>query len=70
MFVWFEKGGKFLRCETRDLADGRYQLVVTDVDGTEQVETFDDSTALNKRQIDVERELSQRGFTGPHGWNL
>ena len=70
MFVWFEKGGKFLRCETRDLPDGRYQLCITDLDGTERVETFEDSGTLNKRQIDFERELTQSGFTGPHGWNL
>ena len=70
MFVWFEKSGTFLRYETRDLPNGGFQLCITDADGTERVETFEDSTALNKRQIDFERELNQKGWTGPHGWNL
>jgi hypothetical protein len=25
---------------------------------------------LSKRQIDFERELASKGWTGPHGWNL
>ena len=70
MFVWFEKSGQFLRYETRDLPGGGYQLCIIDVDGTERVENFSDSADLNRRQIDFEREMSERGFTGPHGWNL
>ena len=70
MFVWFEKGGSFLRYEARDLPDGRYELRIIDTDGTERVEIFNDSTSLNRRQIDFERELSEKGWTGPHGWNL
>ncbi len=70
MFVWFEKGGDFLRYEARDLSNGRYELRIIDADGTERTETFSDSTALNKRQIDLERELAANGWTGPHGWNL
>jgi hypothetical protein len=68
--VWFEKGGDFLRYEARDLSNGRYELRIIDADGTERTETFTDSTALNKRQIDLERELAANGWTGPHGWNL
>ncbi|HWF85211.1 MAG TPA: hypothetical protein VG222_10200, partial [Vicinamibacterales bacterium] len=70
VFVWFEKGGDFLRYEARDLSNGRYELRIIDADGTERTETFSDSTALNKRQIDLERELAANGWTGPHGWNL
>ena len=70
MFVWFEKSGQFLRYETRDLPGGGFQLCIVDVDGSERIETFDDSTALNKRQIDFESELRGKGWTGPHGWNL
>ncbi|HWF86458.1 MAG TPA: hypothetical protein VG222_16480 [Vicinamibacterales bacterium] len=68
--MWFEKGGDFLRYEARDLSNGRYELRIIDADGTERTETFTDSTALNKRQIDLERELAANGWTGPHGWNL
>ena len=70
VFVWFEKSGNFLRYETRDLPEGGFQLCIIDVDGTERVERFDDSAALTRRQIDFERELSEKGWTGPHGWNL
>ena len=70
VFVWFEKSGQFLRYEARDLPNGGYELRIIDVDGTERVETFSDSSELNKRQIDFERELTLKGWTGPHGWNL
>jgi len=70
VFVWFEKSGEFLRYEARDLPDGRYELRIIDADGSERAETFNDSAALNRRQIDLERELSEKGWTGPHGWNL
>lgn len=70
MFVWFERGGKFLRYEARDLPDGGYELRIVDPDGTERAERFTDSADLNRRQIDFERELAEKGWTGPHGWNL
>jgi hypothetical protein len=70
VFVWFEKSGACLRYEARDLSNGRYELRIIDADGTERTETFTDSSALNKRQIDLERELAANGWTGPHGWNL
>ncbi len=70
VFIWFEKEGAFLRYETRDLPNGSYELRIIDADGTERAETFSDSAELNKRQIDFERELTEKGWTGPHGWNL
>ena len=70
MFVWFQKGGAFLRYEARDLPNGSYELRIIEADGTERTETFNDSASLNKRQIDLERELAANGWTGPHGWNL
>jgi hypothetical protein len=70
VFVWFEKSGDFLRYEARDLPNGRYELRIIEIDGTERTEIFDSSSALNKRQIDLERELAATGWTGPHGWNL
>jgi hypothetical protein len=70
MFWWFERGGKFLRCETSDRPGGGYELRVASPDGSEQVETFDDSAELNRRQREVEEGLASQGWTGPHGWNL
>jgi hypothetical protein len=70
VFVWFERGGKFLRYEARDLPEGGYELRIIDPDGTERAEQFTDSAELNRRQIDFERELAETGWTGPHGWNL
>jgi hypothetical protein len=70
VFVWFEKGGSFLRYEARDLPDGTYELRIVEADGTERTERFTDSSGLNKRQIELERDLAQKGWTGPHGWNL
>ena len=70
MFWWFERSGKFLRYEARELGDGGYELCVIDPDGTERVERFDDSGELTNRQVEFERQLARDGWTGPHGWNL
>jgi hypothetical protein len=39
-------------------------------DGSEDVETFEDSAELTRRQHDFEMELAADGWNGPHGWNL
>jgi len=70
VFWWFERRGQFLRYEVRDLPDGRFELRVIDIDGTERAEQFVDSADLNKRQIEFERSLAAAGWTGPVGWNL
>ena len=70
MFWWFERGGQYLRYETREAQAGRYELRVIRPDGSEQVENFDQSADLTKRQLDFERDLATEGWTGPHGWNL
>jgi hypothetical protein len=70
LFWWFERAGKFLRYEVNDTPEGGYVLRIIDADGTERTEHFDDSADLSKRQIDFERELTSKGWTGPHGWNL
>jgi hypothetical protein len=70
MFWWFERGGKFLRYETRDRPEGGFELRVVTPDGAEQVETFADSAELARRQRDFEDVLTHDGWTGPHGWNL
>jgi hypothetical protein len=70
VFWWFERRGQFLRYEVRDLPDGRYELRVIDIDGSERAEHFTDSGDLNKRQIEFEKDLAADGWTGPVGWNL
>ena len=70
MFWWFERSGQYLRYESREREGGGFELRVISPDGTEQVETFEDSTDLNKRQHAFELELAAEGWSGPHGWNV
>ena len=67
MIWFFERQGKYVRCETRKTADGAYELVITKADGTEDVERFDDSSRLARRQVEIEQGLTAEGWTGPHG---
>jgi hypothetical protein len=67
--VWFyERQGTFVRCETRNAINGQgFELVVTEPDGTERVEHFDDSATLARRQAELENSLTHDGWTGPFG---
>jgi hypothetical protein len=67
MIWFFERTGKYIRCETRETPDNAYELVITDSDGTERVERFEDSASLAKRQVEIELNLTSDGWTGPHG---
>jgi hypothetical protein len=67
MIWFFERKGQYVRCETRKTAAGSYELVITDSDGAERIESFADSSDLARRQIELERSLSTDGWTGPHG---
>lgn len=70
MFWWFERKGRFLRCEARgDLATG-FTLSIVDADGVERLERFSDAAALEKRQLEFEEHARRDGWTGPIGWNL
>ena len=70
VFWWFERKGKFLRCEAREARAGGFELVIMEPDGTERIEHFIDSADLTKRQQEFEREIVAAGWSGPHGWNL
>jgi hypothetical protein len=65
--IWFyERKGEHMRCEIRQLIEGdRFSLVVTLPDGTERIEVFDNSSALNRRSIELEKTLVQKGWNGP-----
>ena len=67
--VWFyERQGTFIRCETRDAsAPGGFELVIVEPDGTESVEQFDDSAALERRQQELQSTLTHDGWQGPFG---
>ena len=66
--VWFyERHGTYIRCETRDTADGAFELVISNPDGTETVERFEDSASLARRQQQLESNLTTDGWTGPFG---
>ena len=63
--IWFyERKGEHLRCEIRQQVEGdRFALVVTLPDGTERYEIFDNSGALNRRSIELEKSLGRKGWT-------
>ena len=67
--VWFyERHGTFIRCETRDAADGAgFELVICDPDGTERIERFTDSNEMTRRQEELGATLAHDGWTGPFG---
>jgi hypothetical protein len=65
--IWsFERQGKSLQCEIRRDMDGQYyEFVVTDPDGSEQTEQYEDPSAVIKRSIDVMRGLIEDGWRSP-----
>jgi hypothetical protein len=66
--IWFyEKRGTHLRCEVRQAVEGdRYELVITDPDGHERVESFMDSRELTRRSRELETEWRGEGWDGPY----
>lgn len=67
MVTFFERGGRFVRCETFQRKDGRYELIITEADGTQRSELFDHSGALDDRLAQVEHDFLLAGWFGPHG---
>jgi hypothetical protein len=67
--IWFyAKHGRHLRCEVRPLVDGdRFDLIITDADGSERIEHFDDSASLTRRSLQLEAEWLSEGWDGPFG---
>ena len=67
--IWFyAKQGVHLRCEVRPTSDGRnFDLVITDQDGSERVEHFDDSASITRRTLQLEAEWMRQGWDGPFG---
>ena len=68
MFWWFERSGEFLRLEVLQLAPDQFELRVVRSDGSESIETFSNAQELGKRQAELQREVRDDGWNGPHGW--
>ena len=68
MVFFYEREGQFIRCESRPADAGSgYELVVIYPDGRERLERFDDPVELNRRQLELQSELTSTGWFGPHG---
>ncbi len=70
--IWFyERKGEHLRCEIRQLVEGdKFALVVTMPDGSERTEIFEDSGALNRRSVELEQMLTDKGWNGPYARDI
>lgn len=68
MVFFFERQGQFIRCESREAEKGQgYELAIIYPDGHEEIERYDDTVKLNRRQMELESELTSAGWFGPHG---
>lgn len=65
--IWFyTKNAGHLRCEIRQQVEGdRFELVITEPDGAQRSEWFDDSASLGRRSRALEREWREQGWDGP-----
>jgi hypothetical protein len=45
----------------------RFALVITEPDGTERVESFEDSASVTRRSLQLEAEWLRSGWDGPFG---
>jgi hypothetical protein len=43
----------------------RFALVITEADGTERVESFEDSASVTRRSLQLEAEWLRTGWDGP-----
>ena len=65
--IWFYvREDNHLRCEVREHPGGDlFELVVTEPDGTERIEQFEDSASLNQRARELEQHWHDKGWDGP-----
>jgi hypothetical protein len=71
--IWiFERTNQKLRCEIRRESAGvGFELIVTNPDGSQRMERFDETAALIKRSLDLQIELIDAGWRPPtpdHSW--
>lgn len=67
--LWtFERGGEHLHCEIRREGAGTgYELIITNPDGSQRMERFDEAGGLIARALDFQRELIEGGWRSPKG---
>ena len=53
--------GLSVRCETCERGDGTYELTIREADGTESIEVFDSSAALDNRLAQIEYDYRVAG---------
>ena len=65
--IWiFERANERLRCEIRrETAGPGFELIITNPDGSQRMEQFDDTSALIKRSHDLQLELLAAGWRLP-----
>jgi hypothetical protein len=65
--IWiFERTNERLRCEIRrDSAGSGYELIITNPDGSQRMERFEDTSTLIKRSLDLQIELIEAGWRPP-----
>lgn len=60
--VWFlERGAEMIACEARRNG-ARYELTISNQDGSERAEQIDDPSILVKRLVECQRELRRNGW--------
>ena len=62
--IWsFERSGQRMSCEIRRDEDGHYyELVVTNPDGSERAERYEEPSEVVTRSVDVMRGLIEDGW--------
>jgi hypothetical protein len=66
MIWFFEREESRLQYEIRRQSDGHaYELVITFPDGRQEIERYDDSNAVTRRSIRLERALTDAGWEPP-----
>jgi hypothetical protein len=67
--IWFfERQAARLHYEIRRQSDGpAYELVITFPDGRQETERYEDSNAITRRSIRLERALTDAGWEPPAG---
>jgi hypothetical protein len=65
--MWiFERQGEQMRCEIRRDGEGAgYEIIVTNPDGSQRMERFDETDTLIKRTLDLQLELLESGWRQP-----
>jgi hypothetical protein len=65
--LWiFERQGEQMRCEIRrDGVGAGYEMIVTNADGSQRMDRFDDTGELIKRTLEFQRELMETGWRQP-----